>query len=286
MRVIILLPELLHGINWAALPLHRTDPTTLDKAFHPTEHRGRRYLDWIWYFSPEFELNILLETLAMCGWNIGLEDVWARLRADPSCRYKYPPPWRHSTYIYKDKEFKMPFTNIRRTEIMFRPCHLLLLSKLFLSICFAMCVMSDNLVSCSNSLADWWLLRSNELHIPTSSCFFSTDATSTADAKDIRKEKHGWQAQIYFNCDFYRVGKFQQENKHFQWNYFENNQKQWMISVRPKEEEARVQKVEEICFHSWSTLLSEFHLNSRIVSKYLTCFSAYFVKKKLSQLGY
>ena len=108
----------------------------------------------------------------MCGWNVGLEDVWARLRADPSCRYKYPPPWRHSTYIYKDKEFKMPFTNIRRTEIMFRPCHLLLLSKLFLSICFAMCVMSDNLVSCSNSLADWWLLRSNELHIPTSSCFF------------------------------------------------------------------------------------------------------------------
>ena len=52
-----------------------------------------------------------------------------------------------------------------------------------------------------------------------------------------------------------------------------------MISVRPKQEGARVQKVEEICFHSWSTSLSEFHLNSRIVSKYLTCFCAYFVKK-------
>ena len=53
--------------------------------------------------------------------------------------------------------------------------------------------------------------------------FPSTDATSTANAKNVRKETHRWQAQIYFNFDFYQVGRFQQENKHFQWIYFENH---------------------------------------------------------------
>jgi len=42
-----------------------------------------------------------------------------------------------------------------------------------------------------------------------------------------------------------------------------------MISVRPKQEGARVQKVEEICFHSWSTSLSEFHRQGRVPGRWL-----------------